>query len=236
MVRLQKFLAESGVASRRACEKVILDGRVTVNGKTVTVLGTKVDPAKDKITVDGSIIRTKKKLYIAIHKPRGYVCTRTDPLNRRTILDLMPEEWKSLYPVGRLDYESEGLIFATNDGDFCLKLTHPRYGVRKQYVAIVEGRVDPAVLLKFIKGIEDDGETLRADKARLIDVSSTQSLVELELTEGKNREVRRLFESQGYHVEQLKRVQIGPIKLGELRSGRWRALTAQEIKSLLNGL
>ncbi|HSH94728.1 MAG TPA: pseudouridine synthase, partial [Roseimicrobium sp.] len=147
MVRLQKFLAESGVASRRACEKVILDGRVTVNGKTVTVLGTKVDPAKDKITVDGSIIRTKKKLYIAIHKPRGYVCTRTDPLNRRTILDLMPEEWKSLYPVGRLDYESEGLIFATNDGDFCLKLTHPRYGVRKQYVAIVEGRVDPAVLL-----------------------------------------------------------------------------------------
>lgn len=236
MVRLQKFLAESGVASRRACEKVILDGRVTVNGKTVTVLGTKVDPGHDKITVDGSIIRTKKKLYVAIHKPRGYVCTRTDPLNRRTILDLLPEEWKSLYPVGRLDYESEGLIFATNDGDFCLKLTHPRYGVRKQYVAIVEGRVDPAVLLKFIKGIEDDGETLKADKARLIDVSSTQSLVELELTEGKNREVRRLFESQGYHVEQLKRLQIGPIKLGELRSGRWRALTAQEIKSLLNGL
>lgn len=236
MVRLQKFLAEAGVASRRASEKFIVEGRVSVNGEVVTELGTKVDPAHDEVLVDGNPVRIRRKIYVAIHKPPGFVCTNDDPLNRRKLTDLLPLEWKKLYPVGRLDYESEGLIFATNDGDFCLKMTHPRYGIRKKYIAVVEGRVPPAVLQKMTHGIEHEGETLRAEKARFLEVNNSHSTIELELAEGKNREVRRLFESQGFVVVQLRRFQIGPIKLGELRQGRWRALTAQEIKSLLGAL
>src|SRR5829696_3344689 len=132
MVRLQKFLAEAGVASRRASERVIYEGRVSVNGQTVTELGTKIDPARDKVSVDGRALKPKRKLYIALNKPPGYICTRRDPESRKIITELIPAEWSNLVPVGRLDCASEGLIFLTNDGDFCLKLTHPRYGVRKK--------------------------------------------------------------------------------------------------------
>ena len=130
-VRLQKFLAEAGVSSRRAGEAIILDGRVTVNGRIVKELGGKVDPAHDRVTVDGAVLRSKRKLYVALHKPRGYVCSRRDELKRRTVGNLLPREWSNLYSVGRLDFESEGLIFLTNDGEFSLRLTHPRYGVRR---------------------------------------------------------------------------------------------------------
>ena len=233
MVRLQKFLAEAGVASRRAGERIILDGRVAVNGGVVRQLGTKIDPRSDHVTVDGQAVRARRKLYVALHKPRGCVCSRDDEFDRPTIYELLPREWTSLYSVGRLDYDSEGLIFLTNDGEFALRLTHPRYEVRKKYVVTVEGRVDEEALKNITRGVVDHGEKLKAEKARWIPSHRTRSTVELELKEGRNREVRRLLESQGSVVKRLQRTQIGKIKLGELKPGKWRALTEPEIKSLL---
>ncbi|HVU07718.1 MAG TPA: pseudouridine synthase [Verrucomicrobiae bacterium] len=234
-IRLQKFLADAGVASRRAAEQFILDGRVAVNGEIVRLLGTKVDPLHDAIVVDGKAIRAKKKIYLALHKPRGCVCSHKDELNRPTTYDLLPKEWQeTVSSVGRLDFNSEGLIFLTNDGQFALHLTHPRYGVHKKYVATVEGKVERGMLEEFTRGIWHAGEKLKAQKAVLISASKSQSVVELELSEGKNREVRRLFESQGLTVKRLLRTQIGRIKLGELKPGKWRALTETEIRTLLS--
>ena len=233
-VRLQKFLAEAGVASRRASEEIILAGRVGVNGQPVEMLGTKVDPAHDQVTVDGKPVRPKPRLYLALHKPRGCVCSHKDELGRPTIYDLLPKEWQKVNSVGRLDFTSEGLIFLTNDGEFALRLTHPRYGVRKRYVATVEGRVDAAMIERFTSGVWHEGELLKAERVWLASAGKTQSVVELELAEGKNREVRRLFESQGLAVQRLVRMQIGKIKLGELKPGRWRTLTQTEIKTLLS--
>lgn len=236
MVRLQKFLAESGVASRRASEQCIAEGRVTVNGEVVRELGTKVDPSRDQVAVDGRSVKPKRKLYVALNKPPGVVCTRRDPEDRNTVADLLPKEWSNLFPVGRLDFSSEGLIFLTNDGDFCLKLTHPRYGVRKKYRVTVEGRIDEDLAEKLVKGMVHEGERLKAERARVLVSNNTASLLEIELAEGKNRELRRMFEVLGRNVAKLQRIQIGPIKLGELRVGRWRTLTDAEIKHLLAGL
>ena len=232
-MRLQKYLAESGVASRRASEEVILAGRVSVNGQIVQTLGAKIRPGEDRIEVDGQPVRARRKLYIALNKPPGFLCTRKDPLERQTVADLLPREWQHLSSVGRLDRDSEGLLFLTNDGQFSLHLTHPRYGIRKVYRATVEGRVEPPMLRKFLNGIEDAGETLKAEKTRLISANNSHSVVELELAEGRNREVRRLFASQELNVVRLQRIQIGRIKLGELPPGKWRSLTEPEIKSLL---
>ena len=233
-VRLQKFLADAGIASRRACEQIILEGRVAVNGQPVKLLGTKVDPDHDQVTVDRKPVRTQRKLYLVLHKPKGCVCSRKDEHDRPTIYDLLPKEWACVYSVGRLDYGSEGLLFLTNDGEFALRLTHPRYGVRKKYLATVEGRVDAAMLRQFTGGVWHEGEKLKAERAWLVTEGKAQSVVELELAEGKNREVRRLFESQGLKVKRLVRTQIGKIKLGELKPGRWRTLTQPEIKTLLS--
>ncbi len=233
MVRLQKFLAEAGVASRRAAEQIILTGRVQVNGQPTCILGTQVDPAHDNVTLDGKPLRLKRKLYVALHKPTGCIWSRRDESGRSTSDDLLPREWQNLHSVGRLDFNTEGLLFLTNDGQFALCLTHPRYGVRKKYVATVEGIVDEATLERFLRGVWHAGEKLQAQAARLISAGRTRSLVELELAEGKNREVRRLFETQGLTVKRLQRTQIGKIKLGELKPGRWRALTETEIKTLL---
>ena len=236
MVRLQKFLAEAGVASRRASERIIFEGRVTVNGAVAAELGTKIDPAHDKVAVDGRPLKPKRKLYLALNKPPGYICTRRDPESRKIISELLPAEWSSLVPVGRLDCRSEGLIFLTNDGDFCLKLTHPRYGVRKKYRVTIEGRVDDELTARLVKGVVHNGEKLKAARARVLASGGGTTLLEIELAEGKNRELRRMFEVFERRVIKLQRIQIGPIKLGELREGRWRTLTDTEIKSLLSGL
>jgi 23S rRNA pseudouridine2605 synthase len=233
MVRLQKFLADAGIASRRAGEQIILAGRVSVNGETVAELGARVDPLHDRVAVDGKPVRAKRKIYVALNKPPGLVCSRKDEFDRPTIYGLLPKEWEHLHSVGRLDYQSEGLIFLTNDGQFSLHLTHPRYGVRKKYVATVEGRVSQEVLGQFTQGVWHEGEHLKAEKARLVSAGAAQSVVELELAQGKYREVRRLFESQRLTVKRLQRIQIGKIKLGELRLGKWRTLTEPEIKSLM---
>lgn len=232
-VRLQKLLAEAGVASRRASERLIVNGLVEVNGRVVKELGTKVDAGHDVVKVEGRVVKARRKIYVALHKPRGYLSTRSDDLERRIVTDLLPKEWAHLHPVGRLDKDSEGLIFLTNDGDFTLRLTHPRFGVRKKYRAIVEGRVEPPMLRRFLEGVVHEGEKLCAEHARIVDANNSHSIVELELAEGKNREVRRLFESQGLLVERLQRIQIGPIRLGELPEGKWRALTDPEVRALL---
>jgi len=236
MVRLQKFLAEAGVASRRAAEKLIREGHIEVNGEVVSELGSKVDPAKDRVAVDSRPVKVRRKVYVAINKPKGYISTRSDPEKRRIVTDLLPPEWRNLYPVGRLDYDTEGLIFLTNDGEFALRLTHPRYGMRKIYEATVEGRIESQQLGKLMEGIRDEGELLKARRARVVSSNNTRSVVEVELTEGKNREIRRMFQALGYEVSRLTRTQIGRIKLGELRSGKWRTLTEPEIKSLLSKL
>ena len=232
MVRLQKYLADAGVASRRAGEQFILEGRVTVNGQVIRLLGSKVDPDHDSVAVDGKFVRAKKLVYVALNKPPGCVCSRKDELNRPTIYELLPREWDTVQSVGRLDYNSEGLIFLTNDGQFALRLTHPRYGVRKKYLVSVEGEVTPAMLELFKRGIFHEGEKLKALSARIVSGTRHKSVVELELGEGKNREVRRLFESQAITVKKLQRTQIGKIKLGELKLGKWRTLNAVEIKTL----
>lgn len=234
MIRLQKYLADAGIASRRASEIIIREGRVQVNGHTVTEMGAKMDPAHDRVTVDGAPAKAKKKIYIALHKPRGTVCSKKDEHNRPTIYELLPREWAHLNSVGRLDYATEGLLFLTNDGDFSLRLTHPRYGAIKKYVVTVEGRVEPGILETFKKGVWHNGDKLKIETGRIVSSSKSQSIVELELAEGKNREVRRLFESQSLTVKRLQRLQIGRIKLGELPAGKWRTLTDAEIKSLLS--
>jgi len=236
VVRLQKFLADAGIASRRAGEQFILGGRVAVNGKTIRLLGSKVDPDHDTVAVDGKVVRAKKLVYVALNKPPGCVCSRKDELGRPSIYELLPREWETVQSVGRLDYNSEGLIFLTNDGQFALRLTHPRYGVRKKYLVNVEGEVKPAMIELFKQGIFHEGEKLKALAGKIMSSSRAKSLVELELAEGKNREVRRLFESQALTVKKLQRTQIGKIKLGELKPGKWRTLNAVEIKTLTSEL
>ena len=236
MVRLQKFLADAGVASRRAGEQYILAGRVSVNGQVVRLLGSKVDSKHDQVAVDGQLVRAKKLIYAALNKPVGCVCSRKDELNRPTIYDLLPRGWETVQSVGRLDYNSEGLIFLTNDGQFALRLTHPRYGIRKKYLATVEGEVTPAMLELFKKGIFHEGERLKALSAKILSKTRAKCVVELELGEGKNREVRRLFESQALTVKTLQRTQIGKIRLGELKPGKWRTLNAVEIKTLTSDI
>ena len=233
MVRLQKFLADAGVASRRASEQIILEGRVEVNGSPVRVLGSKIDPDRDKVTVDGKFFQAHKKFYVVLHKPRGCVCSKKDEHDRPTVYDLLPKEWQIVNSVGRLDYASEGLLFLTNDGDFALHLTHPRYGIRKRYLVTVEGKVDGEMLKRFTTGIYVDGEKLKAERGWILSATKSESVVDLELGEGKNREVRRLFESQNLVVRRLVRTQIGKIKLAELKVGKWRTLTPTEIKTLL---
>jgi 23S rRNA pseudouridine2605 synthase len=232
-VRLQKLIADSGVVSRRAAERLILEGRVTVNGAVVSELGTRVEPGRDNVAVDGRPVRPQRKLYIALHKPRGYTCSRNDPHAGRLVGQLLPAEWTSVYPVGRLDRESEGLLFLTNDGEFCLRLTHPRYGIRKLYRVTADGRVTPPMLERFKKGVTIEGERLRIESGRILASDTGYSLVEIELAEGRYREVRRLFASEGLEVTRLVRTRIGPIRLGELRAGRWRTLTPAELKTLL---
>jgi 23S rRNA pseudouridine2605 synthase len=232
-IRLQKFLAEAGLASRRSGESFIVAGRVAVNGQVVTTLGTQIDPASDQVKLDGALVRPRPKVYVALHKPVGYLCTRRDPHSRRTVARLLPKKWEQLYPVGRLDFDTEGLLFLTNDGEFCLRLTHPRYEMPKTYLTEVEGPLPLERLTAMTRGVEDAGERLRADTARLLRSDNTRSVVELVLHEGKNREVRRLMAALGLEVLHLRRVQIGPIKLGELPSGRWRVLSSSEVSALL---
>src|SRR5688500_15203466 len=200
-VRLQKFLADAGVASRRAGEEMILAGQVSVNGEVIRTLGTKVDPLHDRVTVDGRAVKAKKKLYIAVHKPPGYICSRSDPEQRRTVEDLFPKEWGGiLHSVGRLDFKSEGLIFYTNDGDFSLRMTHPRYGVRKKYLVTLKGEVTPEHIRTLQKGGYEGGGVLRAVQGRIIKSNKSPSPVEVVSGGGKQPDVERRVEVLSLHM------------------------------------
>jgi len=233
--RLQKFIARCGIASRREAENIILSGRVAVNKKTVTELGTKVDEDNDKVFLDGERILPEKKLYhIMLNKPKGYVTTVKDEFDRKTVLELVADLDVRLYPVGRLDYDSEGLLLLTNDGDFAYRLTHPTQHVPKKYHAVVEGTADLEHVLKLRKGVLIDGYLTRPAKVEIADTRERTTQLNITISEGKNRQIRRMCEAVGLPVIKLTRVSVGGVSLGNLPKGKWRHLTDAEVK-ILNG-
>jgi len=233
--RLQKILSAAGVASRRASEEMILQGRVMVNGETVLALGTKADPAKDVIKVDGRRIKTEVvHRYIALYKPKGYVTTRSDPEGRRTVMDLIGEG-AYIYPVGRLDYDSEGLLLMMTDGDLAARLMHPRHEVDKVYEVIVIGAPDPRALEKLRKGVFIDGRrTSPADVGvgTTVKAARPTTLLTITIREGRNRQIRKMCKVVGLPVRDLRRIRMGPIGLGRLKPGQWRDLTPDEVRRL----
>jgi pseudouridine synthase len=218
---------------------LLAQGRVQVNGVTVTALGTKADPGRDEIKVDGRRIQTqKRKRYILLHKPRGYITSRSDPQGRPTVLDLLRGVREYIYPVGRLDYDSEGLLLLTNDGELAARLTHPRHEVDKVYEARVRGVPDDHVLERLAKGVTVDGRRTAPAKVRVLDApkkfpgENDQTRIELAIHEGRQRQVRKMFDAVGHPVVRLKRVRIGPIEDRNMPPGHWRELTPDEIVSL----
>jgi pseudouridine synthase len=234
-VRLQKIISQAGIASRRAAEKLIAEGRVTINGETVREMGTKANPATDDIRVDGRRVKSAERLrYILLYKPTGFVTTRSDPERRPTVIDLLRGVKEYVYPVGRLDYDTEGLLLLTNDGDLAAKLTHPRHGVERTYEARVAGMPDDDAIERLRKGIPLDGRrTLPADVSLLNKRRADRDgVVTITIREGRNRQVRRMLEAVGHPVRKLIRVGIGPLSDRGLKPGTWRELTAQELRVL----
>jgi 23S rRNA pseudouridine2605 synthase len=236
--RVQKILSRAGVASRRASEQLMLEGRVTVNGATVRELGTRADATQDDIRVDGRRIKLPThRRYILLNKPGGYVSTRSDPRGRPTVLDLLSGVQDYVYPVGRLDYESEGLLLLTNDGDLALRLTHPRHGVTRVYEARVLGVPDAHDLERLARGVTLDGRRTAPASVALLPTRrrGEPPTLRIAIQEGRNRQVRRMLEAIGHPVERLRRVAIGPIRDTKLRPGHWRELTADEVRLLRAG-
>lgn len=235
MLRLQKILSQAGMASRRAAEKLIAEGRITVNGDTVREMGTKANPAVDDIRVDGRRIKAVQRLrYILLNKPTGYVTTRSDPQRRPTVIDLLRGVREYVYPVGRLDYDTEGLLLLTNDGDLAAKLTHPRHGVERTYEARVAGLPDDEAIERLRKGIPLDGKRTLPAQVTLLNQgrSDRNGVLSITIREGRNRQVRRMCEAVGHPVRILRRTKIGPISDRRLKPGTWRELTADEVRML----
>ncbi len=236
-LRLQKLLAAAGVASRRDAEKLITTGRVTVNGHIVTELGTKADPDVNAVCVDGQPIDLHpKKVYILLNKPRGYTSTREDPHAPRVVIDLVKDIDTHVYPVGRLDVDTEGLLILTNDGDFAMKITHPKHKIPKTYRAEVRGLVAQEILSILSRGIMlEDGFTAPA-KTHLVGMNTARqaSTVDITITEGRKRQVRRMFETVGHPVMRLTRTKIGNLTIGKLKPGEWRFLTPEEVQGLVS--
>jgi len=230
--RLQKVLAAAGVASRRACEELIQEGRVEVDGQIVTELGVKVDPAKQRILVDGEPLRPAQVRCYMLNKPPGVVSTSRDPAGRVTVTEMVPPDLGRLFSVGRLDRSSEGLILLTNDGELANRLAHPRYGVPKTYLARVAGRPDREVIAALRRGVRLAEGVAKAQQVRIKSGYKQSTLLEIVLTEGKNREIRRMLAGVGHKVLELRRVGLGTLRLGELPPGAYRPLTPKEIDSL----
>jgi 23S rRNA pseudouridine2605 synthase len=235
-IRIQKYLSEVGVASRRAVEAMLREGRIEVNGQFVVDLPCFVQPETDRIFVDGVRIsprrRTARKVYFLLHKPRRVVCTSSDPEGRRRAIDYLPPGVGRVYCVGRLDADSTGLILLTNDGELTQHLTHPSCGVPKTYVVTVDGRIGEAELEKIKRGVHLDGRRTRRASVKLLRRAGTQTLLEIRLREGRNREIRRMLLRLGHKVRRLKRVAIGPINDRGLSPGSVRELTAREVALL----
>jgi 23S rRNA pseudouridine2605 synthase len=237
MMRVQKLISMAGIASRRSAERLILEGRVSINGEVVRTLGGRADPSTDEVRVDGRRLRLdRRQRYILLNKPRGYVTTRKDPEGRRTVMDLLVGVRDYVYPVGRLDYDSEGLLLLTSDGDLAARLTHPRHDVERVYEAIVLGIPEEGALDQLRRGVYLDGARTRPAQVRrgAAVTKGRQQLTRLTITlkEGRNRQVRRMCASIGHPVRRLTRLRMGPIRLGELRPGHWRDLSPNEVDKL----
>lgn len=231
-MRLQRFLAAAGVGSRRHCEEYITAGRVTVDGQTVDELGARVDPESQTVRLDGEIVRPEPKRYYLVHKPAGVVCTNRDPAGRPRAVDLVPQDDCRLFTVGRLDENSEGLLLITNDGELAQRLAHPRYGVRRTYRVQVVGKPTRETLDKLRRGLTFAEGQFRVQKVRRLGTKGSSTFLELTLTEGQNREIRRLFARVGHKVLKLERIAFGPLALGRLPKGRFRPLKPGELKTL----
>lgn len=234
LVRLQKMLADCGVASRRKSEQLIADGQVKVNGRTAQI-GDKVDPYKDKVFVAGKRITAaakKKYRYIMLHKPRGYITTMDDEMGRKCVAELVADIDDRIYPVGRLDRESEGMLLMTNDGAFANTVTHPKKHIYKIYRVTVRPGITEEQIIKFETGMEIDGYKTAPAEVRVVKKEEGRAVLEIVLREGRNRQIRKMCEQLGIEVARLKRVAIGQVKLGMLQPGKWRDLTPEEVKKL----
>lgn len=236
-VRLQKYMADMGVASRRKCEEYILARRVQVNENTVTELGVKVIPSKDVVSFDGKVINTEKqnKIYILLNKPIGYVTTVKDQFSRDTVLDLVKGINTRLVPVGRLDMYTSGALILTNDGDFVYKITHPKYEIEKTYTATIKGEITKDAINKLEKGIEIEDYISRPAKVKILKIDKEKNIsrIQIVIHEGKNREVRKMCEAVGYKVLALHRSKIADIGVKDLKIGSWRYLNKEEIRKLI---
>lgn len=231
-LRLQKYLAECGFGSRRACEDLIARGSVTVDGQKIREQGTKVVCGEQRVLVDGRPAILQPKIYLLLYKPRGYLCTSKDPQRRKTYRDLLPKLPSRTYSVGRLDFDSEGLLIVTNDGEFCNLLTHPRHGVAKTYSAVLNRRLSPAQIERMRKGIKVQGEPMRMEDLRYVRKSAKGHIYRIILKEGKNRQIRKMIATTGAKVVRLRRTRIGKIDIGHLSPGESRPLTDDEIAEL----
>lgn len=232
MERLNKYLAHSGVGSRRHCDELIAAGRIRVNGEVVRELGVKVDPAIHKIAVDDRQIHAERFVYWVLNKPRGYLCTNNDPSGRPLALDLVPHIDQRVYTVGRLDEDSEGLLLLTNDGDLANQLMHPRYGVEKTYEVLVAGSPSPDDLQQLLTGVWLSDGRVKAKQVKRFKRQGESTWLKIVLSEGKNREVRRMLAKLNHKVMRLKRVAIGPVKLDRLPKGKSRKLSLAELTEL----
>ena len=232
--RLQKVLAAGGLGSRRSCEELISQGRVSVDGHVVTVLGTKVDVDKQEVRCDGEKVRPARPVYFLVNKPRGYVSTVSDELGRPRVVDLVPHQAGRLFTVGRLDAETEGLLIVTNDGDFAQRVSHPHYGVGKTYRARVHGAVSNRAKQALLDGVHLGPEVFKASWVKIVKKGRTDSHLEITMHEGRNREVRRMMSAVGFPVAQLERIRIGMIEDSALRLGQSRKLRPEEVKLLLD--
>jgi pseudouridine synthase len=222
-------LARAGYGSRRFCEGLILEGRVQVNGRVVRTLGTRVHPDTDRVQVDGETARAAVGMTIMLHKLAGYITSRSDPEGRPVVMDLLPPgKFSGLFPVGRLDWETEGLLLLTNDGELAQRLIHPRHAVAKVYHAKVKNRPTPEGLERLRRGVVSEGERLVADEAGFLQRTRENSWIRLSLTQGRNRQVRRMCEAIGHPILKLVRVAVGPLVLGDLPRGHWRYLNPEE--------
>lgn len=230
MMRLNKFLSSCGLASRRKCEEYITSGRVSINGKTVESLSTNVDEKHDVVLCDGKEMRLPQEfVYLKFNKPKGYACTQSDERGRKTIFDLVKSDVR-LFNVGRLDYDTEGLIFLTNDGDFANAVTHPKYHFEKEYIATIEGEMKESELAVLRKGVVENGERMPEARVKLLSFDGKFSKVSVTIDEGQNHQVRRMFDAIGKSIKLLKRVRIGNVHLGGLYRGKTKPMTEEEIE------
>jgi len=232
-MRLQKYIAKSGLTSRRKAEELILQGRVKVNGRVIDELGITVDPEKDVIMVDDKVIRLEeRKIYIMLNKPEGYVTSLSDKHSEKIVIDLIKDIKERIFPIGRLDKDTTGLLLLTNDGDLAYRLTHPSHKVDKEYIALVKGIPDNKKIQRLRDGVVIDNRKTSPAKVKLVKTNMNSSVLRIIIHEGRNRQVRKMCESIGHPVIKLKRVAIGDIKLGDLKLGHWRYLTDKELEYL----